>query len=648
MNKIPIDVPYGVRYISEWGEYVFPKGHVIVDKGVTGCGYTEYCLTNNLNIVLCSPRKMLLESKSRKHKNDLNIRYIENTIIDFQGSKSFEDKVKDHWFNCQGPFGGTPCKILVTYDSCYRVVKALQELGILNQFYFIVDEFQSIFLDSYFKSEVELDFVENLQGCSNVLYLSATPMLEKYLDRLDDFKNLPFYELDWSGTGYTETVFISRKLVSSLITECNEIIQNYKNGNYPVSLDNSGKVVYSQEAVFYFNSISDIVKVIKKNNLTPGEVNILCSKSDETRRKLDKLSRDLEYKPGVDGFIVGQVPLKGEVNKMFTFCTSAVYMGIDLHSDCASTYVFADPNIDCLALDISLDLPQIAGRQRDDENPFKNIINLLYKIKRQGEKKLTLEEFRKSQEIKKRETENILSAYSGLTLEQKQSLLRKLKNDIKTSNYMCDFVGISKTTNQPIYNYLVEISNERAWEVSQKDYQDKISVTRSLSEQGFLLSEYKNENDQIASEFLDNNFYQTGIFREKLKMYCEFCDYYKDNPEVIDIINHRITNPRFRQFYNYFGTKGCSSKNYEEKNLLEAWGNDSKEEMLKKEICLTFKPGDRYSAKNLKQMVGEIYGKLGITKTPKATDLGKYFKLTKTRITLPDKTVVNGFKLESL
>jgi hypothetical protein len=44
-------------------------------------------------------------------------------------------------------------------------------------------------LDSYFKVGVEFDFVNNLRECDSVVYLSATPMLDKYLDRLDDFKD---------------------------------------------------------------------------------------------------------------------------------------------------------------------------------------------------------------------------------------------------------------------------------------------------------------------------------------------------------------------------------------------------------------------------------------------------------------------------
>ena len=58
-------VPYGIQFISDWDNYEFPRGrHLIVDKGVTGCGYTEYCLKPQTgNVVLCSPRKLLLDKR---------------------------------------------------------------------------------------------------------------------------------------------------------------------------------------------------------------------------------------------------------------------------------------------------------------------------------------------------------------------------------------------------------------------------------------------------------------------------------------------------------------------------------------------------------------------------------------------------------
>ena len=31
----------------------------------------------------------------------------------------------------------------------------------------------------------------------NLCFVSATPMIDEYLDMLDEFKDLPYYELDW-------------------------------------------------------------------------------------------------------------------------------------------------------------------------------------------------------------------------------------------------------------------------------------------------------------------------------------------------------------------------------------------------------------------------------------------------------------------
>lgn len=231
MKTTEIKVPEGIQYISEWGEYQLPKGHhCIVNKGVTGCGYTEFCLGNSDNVVLCSPRKLLLENKRDQHLGDPGILYLENEVTDFSSSKTMGSKVLDHWTNCKGPYGNIPCKIMVTYDSCHYAVETLKGLGLLGEFVFVADEFQSIFSDAFFKSDVELDFVSVLRECPSVIYLSATPTLEKYLDRLSEFKDLPMYILDWKETGYVENVVLKRKNTNSLSKEAKLIIDNYKSG----------------------------------------------------------------------------------------------------------------------------------------------------------------------------------------------------------------------------------------------------------------------------------------------------------------------------------------------------------------------------------------------------------------------------------
>ena len=636
MKKIQQLVPSGrdIKYISEWLEYKIPNGHVIVDKGVTGCGYTEYTLTNNLPTVLCSPRKLLLENKSEQHQNDINILYLKNEIKDINDIATLRNKIRNHIFLCDEE--NLPIKFLVTYDSSHYIIDILKELNLLDDFYFIIDEFQSIFLDAFFKSDVEFDFVEYLQDCPNVLYLSATPMLDKYLEKVDTFRDIPFYEIDWSMTGVVENIIIQRKFSTALTTDCIKIVNQYLQGKFPSTFTSDNKIVFSKEAVFYFNSISDIIRVINKTGLTSDQVNIICANDKENQDKLSKI-----------GHSIGKIPLKNESNKMFTFCTKTAYIGSDFYSDCASSYVFADPNIKSLALDISLDLPQIVGRQRNRNNPFKNSIVIFYRTIRKKEME-SYDLFLEKQNQRKESTKKLLDIYNKVTPGEQKEYIQKLKDGIKVSKYENDYISISKKTGKPVYNSFIEISQERGWEVSQKDYQDKISVTKSLESLTSNISEYQSDLEKEVQSFLDNKFYSTGIFEKKMKMYCEFMDKYNGNKKVSDIIYFKIKDPKYRKYYNFYGTKGCRAVSYVESKLKLGMLNVSKGNELSSVIYKKFKVGDRFTKKDIKQILQDVYRDLGITSKAKATDLGKYFKLIKTKITLQNKNLENGFKLEAL
>ena len=637
MKKIKQVVPSGrdIKYISEWQEYKIPIGHCIVDKGVTGCGYTEYTLTNNLPTVLCSPRKLLLENKSEQHQGDINILYLKNEITDIKSIHELKNKIRNHIFLCDEE--NLPIKFLVTYDSSHYIIDILKELNLLSDFYFIIDEFQSIFLDAFFKSEVENDFVEYLQDCPNVLYLSATPMLDKYLEKVDEFKDLPFFQIDWSETGVVENIIIQRKFSTALTTDCIKIVNQYLSGKFPSTFTSDNKIVFSKEAVFYFNSISDIIRVINKTGLTSDQVNIICADDKENKDKLSKI-----------GHSIGKIPLKDETNKMFTFCTKTAYIGSDFYSNCASSYVFADPNIKSLALDISLDLPQIVGRQRNRENPLKNNIIIFYRTIRKTEME-SYDLFLEKQKQRKDATQKLLDFYEKGTPGEQKEYVRKLKNDIKTSKYEDDYVSISKKTGKPVYNSFIEISQERGWEVSQKDYQDKISVTKSLESLTSNISEYQSDLEKEVQDFLDNKFYSTGIFREKMKMYCEFMDKYQGNKEVSDIIYYKIKNSDFRKYYNFYGTSGCSAKKYQKENLELGMVDISKESELSFAVYQKFQINSKYTLKEIKSVLQDIYRDLGITSKPKATDLDKYFSLTKIKFsdTITGKRI-HGYLLKSL
>ena len=71
MQRNTIIVPKGIRYISEWEDFKLNNFPHILDKKIPGCGFTEYCITNNQNIILATKRKILLENKEAQHPNEV-------------------------------------------------------------------------------------------------------------------------------------------------------------------------------------------------------------------------------------------------------------------------------------------------------------------------------------------------------------------------------------------------------------------------------------------------------------------------------------------------------------------------------------------------------------------------------------------------
>ena len=645
MDKIILKVPAGVNYISDWLDYQFPKGQCIVNKGVTGCGYTEMCLTNSKNVVLCSPRKMLLENKRDQHVNDLNILYLENDYAPtpnsseesyFEFMRDFENKILQHIIFCAGK--GLPVKFMITYDSSKYLIDYLSRLNSLGNYYFIADEQQAIFTDSFLKAEVENDFLENIVKCPNVIYLSATPMLDSYLDQMNEFRNLPYYQLDWSESGAIENIVIKRKRVRSLGEQLYKIIDDYRNQKFPIHIDSKGDIVKSDEAVFYVNSIGQIISAILCRGLKPEEVNILCSDTNENRLKIrQKLGKD---------FKIGKIPLRGEQHKMFTFCTSTVYVGADFYSPCASTFIFADPNLTCLALDISLDLPQIMGRQRLRENPFKSIVSIFYKTT-YGENFEDRAQFDKIQEERRENTKTILDLFQKGSNEERRLFIERLRVFSLIKKYSSDFVSISRTSKAPVYNKLIELAYERAWEVAQKDYQDSISVTLALSNIGTVsvddVIDYKDKDDQALDDFMIR-FTSTNTFSSRMRLYCEFMDENRDNEYLVDSLSYRIGETKYRNYYNLFGTEGCRAVGYVEGRLISMIEDIMKRDSLRSAIIKKFPIKSRFSRKYVKEALGKIYNEFGISVTPKATDLGEYLELRDIKIQERGKRV-NGFEV---
>lgn len=670
MNVIKIDVPAGCRYVSEiegFKIYDFPH---ILNKQIPGCGFTEYCidpLKNSENVVLCSPRKILLQNKYDQHKDEVFLvvndyesdpstdkdltkqeksKYDPYKVVDPEKVKK-EKKDKEDFFkrltkeitgyitDCR--FNNKPVKILVTYDS-FRIVKDIIQHNFNDLDYrVVIDEFQSIFTDSKFKSDTELQFVKSVQGIQKVCYVSATPMMIKYLEMLEEFKNLPYYELDWEalepGRVSRPTLYV--KNLVSVYTEVKPIIKSYLEGKfeyrYVKQEDGEVEKIESKEAVFYVNSVNNITSIIKRAGLTPEQVNILVANTPDNTKKIHKRLGK--------GFNIGTVPLRDEPRKMFTFCTRTVYLGADFYSNNARSFVVSDANIDTLAVDISLDLPQILGRQRLIENPWRNEATLFFKpIK--GANKKPEEVFNKKIEEKERKSLSLLSSYDQVAAENKGDLSEAYETIATLEHYKKNYVAVNKVFIAggvklvPVFNNLVKVSELRAYEMQQTDYANRFTVFSMIKKIGTA-----DIDNEVVEEFL-NRYEGIKSKKDKLKFLCEQAGL----PEF-DIIVDNVSTKRFKEYVTVLGVDECRSVGYKIEELNKKLSIRSFDKnLLKEKIYETFKVGNSYTRSGIKEILAGIYKEIGYKATAKASDLDNYFEYKKGLVTVNNKRV-SSFKL---
>ena len=653
-------VPRGIRFISELGTdfrfYKFPV-KCIINKQLPGCGFTEYCLRGPENVILCSPRKMLLKNKKDQHKDSvyLVVNELEKELtvdkdlskIDKTRSQVFMDTLKEvvhgkdtvynrlmneikDYLNERKYLGDKPCKILVTYDS-YRIVKdILTSLGIFQSFYTIIDEFQTILHDAKFKSDTELDFLYHLHQSHSALFVSATPMLEEYLNMLDEFDGLPYIDMNWGKEDPSRILKPALKVLSmmSVGTKLPEIIQSYKSGNFESAIrmiNGYPTKIISDEAVFYVNSVNHIVSIIKKCDLQSEEVNILCSNTPDNLKKIQKR---LGKK-----FVIGEVPLKGVKPKMFTFCTRTVYLGADFYSLCARSFIFSDSNIDSLAVDISEDLPQILGRQRLFENPWKNEATFYYRSTCDY-RKVSQEEFNKEIERKKKATSDLLSAFSTALDDVKYNLAKKYQSDVKSNNYKNDYIAVNEHqggTLVPALNNLVLVNEIRAFKIQQIDYKDRFTVFSTVHN---TLSPDDIVNRKI-SDFL-KEYQELGTFKAKLKLLCE----YSFNDQIIGVVLDQIgEHDNIKSYYLALGPQKLRALGYDKYKIEKELGVVTfSQELLVNTIYSEFKVGDKLTLANIKSRLEYLYPSISYTATPKAKDLENYFEVKLIYVTILDET----------
>lgn len=413
-------------------------------------------------------------------------------------------------------------------------------------------------------------------------------------------------------------VIKSKKSVFKL---CSELIGKYREGKGNSTVVD-GKEFVAKEAVFYINDVSVIKNIIKKNGLKADEVNIICSSKSENIKKLNELSRETGEK-----FVIGDIPGKGELHKMFTFCTSTVYIGADFYSTNAYSYIFANPLVKSMTVDVSVDLQQIIGRQRLDTNPFRNTATLYFNTRKS---KVTEEELENSIKEKKDKTKKQIDNFNAVPNKDEQ--LQMMENTIRQQGHKEHYCCIIKDVNDNVRiveNEILEISERRAWEVTNRIYNNDFSMYRALRVGTVATKSSGSDDPEVQRIFKEWNL--DNQFHRKARLYCDLYDNFLELLEDCTFIESK-----YKKYHDALGKEGFEALCWREDYIRQAIEPTPFDKLPKEQIAVklidALKTDRTYTKSEVKDMLVNIYKELGITGKPSASDISEY-------LTCEDKTV---------
>lgn len=616
MRKQTIIIP-GASHLDTFRDLVesqFPAGCFILDKKLTGCGATTMFLRDGYYTILLCPRILLMDCKA----NDPEFfgRVHEFRKADDRTSSVFDlqNQMMDYIRKTElgNPFSNFVPKILVSYDSFKHVAQRLTQEGIFDRFRIVVDEFQTVMTDAAYRGPIEMEVMENLKHSNNIIFLSATPCLEKYLDQITAFQNIPLVELSWPPEAYHTANIQTRPYYKMSIKKtASRIIQRFFDEGCFERKMYQGQEYDATEAVFFLNDVKQVINIIKDNGLTPKNTNVICARTEENYSRLAKIEDDAGNRLG---FTIGRAPKYGQQHKPFTFVTRCSFEGTDFYSPCAYSYIFSDINLKHLGLDIWIDVPQIMGRQRREDNPFRFDATFFYKTLASSITKPEAE-FQADMSTKIAVTNEWIDTYNKSSKLLQDNMAEKLRKSQLMENCAHDFVAVSDDrvdgTRTIGFNEFAMYNEIRAWDMRNNQYINSCQVMTVIDE-----TTYTVVDNPVVKASLDAF---GGQFEYCMKLYS---DTIAAHPECKDLLDLLPQIPiEIKRYYDGLGPDRIRRCSYIEARIQRELDTRDYKDLLKNATTSAFVHGQFYTLKEIKSTLEAIYNSLGMNKTAKASDL---------------------------
>ena len=540
------------RYLGELERFKDGIPFGIVNKTKTDVGGTYVAANCSSNYIIVCPFKDLVDSIAADKNNRYEVFKCYGGIREYQ----FRKYIKNN----------TTYKIAVTYDSLPKLIGWLSST---EGWKVLVDEYHLILEDMDFRYDAINGLMEEIQKFRHYSFLSATPIDLDF--EIDFLKQLPHYKVQWNGVTKITPI---RYKVTQLTKGLARFIQIFLDEGISLP-DINGNVSKVEELYIFINSVTSIKQIADTLKLNPDDVKICCADRIRNNKLLG------EY----------QIESVSSPNKKINFFTKKCFQGCSLFTNNGLIIVASDAYRTQTLVDISTTMEQIAGRIRiNDEyqNIFRNVIVHLFSTNKNV---MSDEEFEMLMQDKEKEADKLLSGWSKLDKEERQTYIKRMNLDTEL---------VSIINGRMVYNNLKKQSFIYK-QALRKTYKDGISIRDSfMQSEKFELTnqnKWKDFNIKLAKAM-------TVSYEQLLKDYL-------DSPSE----SYEQEYPEFPLIKRYLKESEMNTLRWNREKMLKAV-EDKKQ--VDKVFLAIYQPGF-ISNKDLKSKLKDEFGRLGIKLSPKAT-----------------------------
>ena len=540
------------RYLGELERFKDGIPFGIVNKTKTDVGGTYVAANCSSNYIIVCPFKDLVDSIAADKNNRYEVFKCYGGVREYQ----FRKYIKNN----------TTYKIAVTYDSLPKLIRWLSGT---EGWKVLVDEYHLILEDMDFRYDAINGLMEEIQKFKYYSFLSATPIDLDF--EIDFLKQLPHYKVQWNGVTKITPI---RYKVTQLTKGLARFIQIFLDEGISLP-DINGNVNKVEELYIFINSVTSIKQIADTLKLNPNDVKICCADRIRNNKLLG------EY----------QIESVSSPNKKINFFTKKCFQGCNLFTNNGLIIVASDAYRTQTLVDISTTMEQIAGRIRiNDEyqNIFRNVIVHLFSTNKNV---MSDEEFEMLMQDKEKEADKLLSGWSKLDKEERQTYIKRMNLDTEL---------VSIINGRMVYNNLKKQSFIYK-QALRKIYRDGISIRDS-----FMQSEKFELTNQ--NEWEDFNI---KLAKAMTVSYEQLLKDYLDSPSE----SYEQEYPEFPLIKRYLKESEMNTLRWNREKMLKAV-EDKK--LIDKVFLAIYQPGF-ISNQDLKGKLKDEFGRLGIKLSPKAT-----------------------------